>query len=254
MKVGCCGSFAERELLEDIGFDFVESAVTSELNPLSAREEFEEGVSNWKGEIPQYAFNCLLPGKLQVTGRAVDSDNLAHYLDAAFSRAAYLGAKVVVFGSGSSRNVPSDFPRRRAREQLRDFLGLAGDKAEESGIIVAIEPLRSEESNIINTLREGVELMNEVDHPRVKVLADIYHMEEENEPYEHIQEAGEDLAHVHLADSGRRYPGSGSYDYDGLMKELERVDYDGGLSIECKWGDKKDEAPRALHFLRGLLG
>jgi sugar phosphate isomerase/epimerase len=148
--------------------------------------------------------------------------------------------------------VPEDFPRDEAWNQLVEFVSLAGQIAGTHGITIAIEPLNTKESNIINSVAEALELARAADHPFVRVLADLYHMQEENEPLEHIVDAGAYLVHTHTADTGRFYPGSGSYPNREFLERLYAVDYNGRMSVECRWNDFEAECKKALEFLGGI--
>jgi sugar phosphate isomerase/epimerase len=53
--------------------------------------------------------------------------------------------------------------------------------AEKYGVTIAVEPLNSGETNFINSLAEGVEIVDAVKSPRMKLLCDIYHMLKEDE-------------------------------------------------------------------------
>ena len=57
------------------------------------------------------------------------------------------------------------------------------------------------------------------------------------------------LAHVHVADGGRRAPGVGGYDYASFMGALRRAGYDRRISAECQWEDLAAQAPGALAFM-----
>ena len=62
-----------------------------------------------------------------------------------------------------------------------------------------------------------------MNRPEIRVLADFFHMDEENKPLETLREHCDWVVHIHLADTGRRNPGTGSYPYDrffGLLKEI----------------------------------
>ena len=48
--------------------------------------------------------------------------------------------------------------------------------AQSYGIVVCVEPLNRAESNFINTLQEGAEIVRRVNHPHIRLLADLYHM------------------------------------------------------------------------------
>jgi len=204
--------------------------------------------------LPVRAFNVLFPAQLRLTGDQVDWDVVALYLHRVVNRAADLGAKVLVFGSGGARHVPEGFARTQAWDQLVRVLTLAANEGEQRGVVFAIEGLRRPESNIINSVGEALRLARDVGRPGVRVLADIYHMVEEHEPFEVLREVGDWLVHVHLSGEERRYPGYGHYPLSELFDELLAIDYQGAVSIECNWGpDLQSEALYAAGYLDGLL-
>jgi len=80
-------------------------------------------------------------------------------------------------------------------------------------------------------------------------------MSEENEPLSALLKAKHYLIHAHVADTNRRRPGSGDYDYRGFCKALIEAGYDGRMSIECVWGDDEEcEQRAALEFLKNCAG
>jgi len=84
----------------------------------------------------------------------------------------------------------------------------------------------------------------------VATLVDFYHLDEESEPIADIRSAGSWIAHVHTADTGRRPPGTGNYDYEAFFGALKAIDYDARVSVECVWGDFEREARASVQFLR----
>ncbi|MBC7235906.1 MAG: sugar phosphate isomerase/epimerase [Chloroflexi bacterium] len=238
------------------GYDYVELAVSSALNPLQDDTAFADQMARLEAlPLPVKAFNVFAPAQLKFVGPQVDWHQIDIYLQRATQRAAALGGEVIVVGSGGSRSVPEGFNRDRAWGQLIRFLNLAADHAGKRGLTIAIEPLNKQETNIINSYREAVRLAQDVHRREVKVLADIYHFQMEGEPLEDIREGAEWLAHVHLADSGRRHPGSGEYPLRELFALLRDIGYRGRASVECRWGDDfRAESAASLRFLRDLLG
>ncbi len=96
-----------------------------------------------------------------------------------------------------------------------------------------------------------------MDVPRtgVRVLPNTFPFMVKAEPLDHILEEADWVAHVHLADTGRRWPGSGMYPLERLFAILKEIDHQGRASVECGWGeDFTGETTKALRFLRGLAG
>jgi sugar phosphate isomerase/epimerase len=110
--------------------------------------------------------------------------------------------------------------------------------------------LNRKESNIVNSVGEGVRFAKAVNRPEIRVLADIYHMDEENEPLSEVATHIEWLSHIHLADTGRFNPGTGSYDYDTFFGYLKTANYRGMLSAECTVKNPEADMRQSLAFLR----
>ena len=118
--------------------------------------------------------------KYQVVGEnaRAQQNQVKAYLEQNLDRCRQLGGRVVVWGSSQSRNVPVGFSRDSAWRQIQEFLHLLGDIAARNNLVIGIEPLRQEESNIINTASDAMKLAREVNHPNVKIIVDFYHFAE----------------------------------------------------------------------------
>lgn len=236
------------------GYDHLELAVSSALVPLESDETYAPQGARLGALRPAVAvFNVFVSGQVKLVGDDVDWHQVEHYVERAVRRASDLGGKVIVFGSGGARTVPEGYSHALAWGQLVRFLNICADQAANQDVTIAIEPLNKGETNIINTYLEGVQLAKDVDRKEIRVLADIYHFVMEDEPLDDIEKEAEWLAHVHLADTGRHYPGSGSYPLEHLFAILKDTGYEGMTSVECRWGDDfADESAKALCFLRKL--
>ncbi len=254
MRYGCCVSSLEQiNVLADAGFDFCElparmvQPFDDEATALSALNAIAAA------PLRPEAFNVLVPAQLPLVGPQADLKGLRAlraYLRRAFARMAQLGATVVVLGSGGARRIPDGMPRDLALAQLADALALATDEVEHAGLELALEPLNRTECNVFLTLAECQAFIVERGLSGLRLLADLYHIEMEHEPLAHVVDAAPLLVHVHVADSERRAPGTGQYDYDGFMAALHTVRYNRRLSAECKWDDLRAQAPQVLQFMR----
>lgn len=253
MQIGYCGPVETGLAAQAAGFDYLECPLTSLLGD-EDEAAFAPVLAAYRASpLPVHAFNIFLPGDLKVVGPEVDQARLQSYLEVTLTRAQTIGARLIVFGSGAARRVPEQTPRDKAIAQLVQFLRNVAEVAAATGITIAIEPLNRKESNIINSVAEGVELAQRVDRPEIRVLADFYHMDEEVEPLEHIVTYKDWLAHIHVADTGRLAPGTGQYPYETFAAQLAQAGYEGMVSIECRWRDFAIEAGPAVQFLRRVL-
>jgi sugar phosphate isomerase/epimerase len=137
-----------------------------------------------------------------------------------------------------------------ARKQIMDFLAVAGEAAADNRIMIAIEPLNRKECNILNSVPEALSYADALGAPNVRVLADFYHIDEDGQPFSDVVDAGDGLAHVHVADTGRKHPGSGEYDYDAFLGALKQIGYDARISVECIFDDLARDGESAQKFLR----
>jgi sugar phosphate isomerase/epimerase len=252
MRIGCCISDLEQlPVLQAAGADQCELQV---VRLAAASDSDFEHLARALSEsaVQAHACNVLLPGELAVVGDSVDEARIAAYLERAMPRLQRLGVRLVVVGSGRSRTVPAGFDHRRALDQFESFLRRAAGIAGGHGVVLALEPLRRAETNLINRVTEGQAFLCERGLDQVQLLADLYHMREEGEPLEVVAGCAHLLAHVHVAGAGRRPPGPADADLAELVARLQAAGYDAGCSVECRWSDFASEAPDALAHLRRL--
>ncbi len=252
IELGICVT-PEQAPLVAAHYDYLELALSTALDPLVDDATFASTMASLMNlPLPVRACNNFVNPRVRLVGPEVDWHLIERYIRRGFARAEALGVELIVFGSGGARMVPEGTSREEAWLQLVSFCQHCSDHAY-PGLVLAIEPLNQGECNIINSYEEGVALARDVDRTNVQVLADIYHFEVESEPVEDISEGSELLAHVHLADSGRLYPGSGSYPLREWFELLHELGYDQRASVECTWGDDfAAEAQAAAEFLRPL--
>lgn len=258
MRLGLCCAPDKIEIAARLGFDYMEG----NLSALAGMPEEDYQALLRKAPsfpIPFLKCNCFLPGDIHVTGPEAKPEEQRAYLERAFSRAHALGVETVVFGSGGARRVPEGFSHVTAWRQIADFLRLVGEYGEKYQISTAIEPLRRKECNIINLVSEGTLLSALVNHPRVGVLGDTFHMLCGSEPWASLEYAGEKLLHVHISHplpdlSGRDFPAPGDgCDYAEIFQALKRMGYQGDVSLEAGYKDLEKDGAAAIACLRPLM-
>ena len=254
MRFGVCSGLENIAIVEAAGYDYIEIGFAGSLAP----EKLEGDVlpallERLKGAaIKPEAFNGMVPGDIKVTGPVIDRDRQNRYLTSAFTRAAAIGGKVVVFGSGGARQVPDSFSREEAYLQIEEFLQRAGDAAAAVGMVIAVEPLNVAECNILNSVAETVGVVDRVGHPAVQVLSDLYHVAHDSQSFDETSAAGSRLRHVHIASCpARKNPTEADTamltDY---FRAVRRAGYDERVSIESGWTDFAGEAAATLSVIR----
>ena len=262
LRLGCCGSMispvtdplgaAIAGQLAAAGFDYLELSLR-DLAALSESAQADLSAELRRAGIGCEACNNFFPPDIRLTGPAADLSGALRYAERALAAAARLGATTVVFGSSGARNVPAGFSVKAAWSQLHALLSALGSIAARHHITIAIEHLNRSESNILNTVAEGWRMMREVGHPRVRLLVDAYHLQQENESSSIVAEVARDVAHVHVAEGADRvFPSGDDAALRDFFAHLRASGYTGRCSIEAFTRDFSADAPRALRVCREL--
>lgn len=251
VRVGYCTSVKNAEAAKAAGFDYVEVSATEIAGLPDA--DFDATVARLKqAGIQTPAANLFVPQTIKVVGPDVDVEQQTAHVRKVMSRLSRLGVEVLVFGSGGARRVPDGFSRDEAWKQLVDFSRRAADEARPYNITVTIEPLRKQETNIINTAAEGLELVNAVNHPNFQLMIDFYHLASEHEDPAIVLKARDHLRHLHVANpQGRVFPQKwDEFDYAPFFANLKTIGYDKRISMEGSTKDLAAEGPVTVALLR----
>ena len=255
IEFGGCASAEHFDTAVGLGFDYYEMEVT-EISQMDNAQFAALKAHVLASSIRCRAFRSLIR-RFQVVGENASSQQgeVKAYLERNLDRCRQLGGRVVVWGSSQSRNVPEGFSRDTAWRQIQEFLHLLGDIARQNNLIIGIEPLRKQESNMINTAAEAMKMAREVNHPNVKIIVDFYHLRQENEDPDILRVAQKEIVHLHFANpTGRRWPHSATEDpqYRRFFSLVKETGYQGGLSIEGN-GTFEADGAASLRFLREML-
>lgn len=250
-RIGVCASMKNSHKVKAAGYAYIEEAVGRLLMPGESEEKFEKKYAEFrKSALPVEACNSFIPGSLKSVGPDAAHDKILAYVETAFRRAKKVGVKMIVFGSGGSRGIPKGFDRKKAEAQFVELLKKMGPIAGKHDVIVCIESLNRRECNFINSVGQGAEIVRLVDHPNIKLLADMYHMAREGERPAEIVKAGALLYHCHIAENKERgYPGKNREDLTAYLSALKKIGYSGRISVECRWKKFYSEMPVALAYM-----
>ncbi len=262
MKYGCCTNMiASRsdglgvELIDDlvkIGYDYIELSLSHLMNLND--EEFKKITDCLDAsDICCEANNNFFPASMKLTGNNVNMSNIIDYVKKGFTRINKLGSKIVVFGSAGAKNVPAGYSYDKAWEQIVNLLQKINPIAQEYGIIIAIEPLNRSESNIVNTVAEGLQLARDVNSSNIKLLVDFYHMMLEKENNDIILKAGNYIKHVHIAELlGRTFPSRVNESYTTFFGKLQEIGYNDRISIEAYSNNFVKDAGKTLSLFKQI--
>lgn len=254
-KLGIASSLENDAVLYRSGFRFIGESVGNLLSPKLSNEQFLQNVSLLKkAECKVYMCNSFFPGDLKIAGDQVKIQEVLTYADTVFSRAAKLGIKAIILGSGSSRRLPEGYEVHKAKENFIKLAKKLANLAKQHHVKIFLESLNSTETNFITTLEQAASIVKAVNHPNFRLNADIYHMLKENEPPQHIIDAGAIIEYCEIAEKDERtYPGFKGDNFIPYLKALKKIKYKGLIFIEGRWKDLKTEAPLAKAYLEKQL-
>jgi hydroxypyruvate isomerase len=187
--------------------------------------------------------------------KITDPDAHSMFLDGvrtSLAAAVKLGAPVMIAQAGDDRPGVS---REAQHAALVKVLKEAADILKGSGVILALEPLNDRVDHpgyYLTSTVEGLDIVDEVDRPEVKLLYDIYHSAMMGEATETVLEGRVDrIVHVHLADAGGRgEPGSGQMDWRARLEWLIDHGYDGFVGLEYRPTGSTEDSLRFRDIVR----
>lgn len=193
------------------------------------------------------------------------------YLRDCFEISNALGAGFVagpMYSAVGKARLVSDEQRMIEWERAVNNLHKVCEMAESVGQKIALETLNRFETDLVNTAKDLMKMVTDINHPAAKVLLDGFHLSiEEANLEEAVRTVGEKLVHVQVSENHRGIPGTGQTNWESFRQGLEAVGYRGVVSIEsftphvqelagavCIWksfAPTQDEfAERGLRFLK----
>jgi sugar phosphate isomerase/epimerase len=203
------------------------------------------------------------PGLSMVSTDAAVRERTASVMERLVELCALMGGKYLVHGSPKQRSVPSGATREQAWERARGCLLRAAAKAQACGVTYCIEPLSRQETDVINTVAEAVEMVEQVASPAFRTMIDCSAAgRTESEPVHELMArwmpTGH-IAHVQVNDPNRRAPGQGELHFAPILRTLQAMraqgHYQGIVAVEPfdYVPDGPGCAARAIGYLRGVL-
>ncbi len=190
---------------------------------------------------------CLVTADANVRRRAEERTR------SVIDLAAYLGAMVNIGRLRGQLKFLGDVadPWATAVERLRGVITYAA----EQGVKITMEPINRYETDFIFSAADGVRLVEDLGCDNFGLMLDLFHMNIEDVSIEEgLRLAGDRLWHVHIADSNRRYPGSGHLNFEGIFATLNDMGYAGYISAELLPLPDADTAAReTAAFLKAHL-
>jgi len=143
-------------------------------------------------------------------------------------------------------------------------------RARDYGMVVGLEPCNRYETHLLNTAAQALAFLERLGEPNVTVHLDTYHMNIEEKGLGHgLAVAGERCEYLHVSESNRGVPGSGTIDWDEVFRALAATGFRGDLVLEsfvtlppeiasalCVWRsvarDRHEVLEKGVPFIRAL--
>ncbi len=125
-------------------------------------------------------------------------------------------------------------------------LKIAADYAGEHGIQLGVETLNRFETDFINTVEQGLELIDRIGYDNVGFLLDTFHMNiEESDIPAAIRAAKGKILDLHTCANNRGTPGEDNFNWQAIAAAVKDAEYDKYCIIESFTPDCKEIAKSA---------
>ena len=147
------------------------------------------------------------------------------YLEGCIDLAAAVGSPHVAgpmySATGKARLLPPD-QRDQQRAWAAESLRQVADYAGERGVRLALEPLNRFETDLVNTVEQGLDLCHQTGRDNVGLMLDTFHMNiEEKSISAAMALAGDRLFHMQVAENDRGTPGRGHVPWEEVLGALD---------------------------------
>ncbi len=179
-------------------------------------------------------------------GSLVHPDGLATFLrgvEETLPVAQRLGCRELVLSTGEIDNqsrVVHAIAANPITRWITAYKGLCriAELAERHDVTYHLEPLNTKVDHAgypLARVEDALCLIDEVGSPRIKLLADVYHVQiEEGNVCQVLRGCGQHLGYVHVADvPGRHEPGTGEINYPHVAHTLREIGYRGSIALEA---------------------
>jgi D-psicose/D-tagatose/L-ribulose 3-epimerase len=156
------------------------------------------------------------------------------FLNEAVSIARDLGSTQL---SGPIFSAHQKFPTLPTPEGWRsstNVLARVADKAKAAGVTLCLELVNRYETNLINTVRQGISYIRDTGSDNILLHIDTFHMNiEEADQAQAIRHAKDYIGYFHVGENHRGFLGSGTIDFAQVFDALVDVGYSKYVSVEA---------------------
>ncbi len=257
IQFGACTSLLNAPLICEAGGAHIEANFMVYTN-MSEEQFIHERDVLHSTPLTVVSMNNMLPSNFVIYGTEEQTQEICDFVCRGLKRAAALGCKTVCMGAGGVRNIPEAMSRDEAIDRFVALVARFCAMAAEYDIKIALEPIRSEETNFINSVGDAYDIIRRL--PECKNLGinpDMYHMYEDGDDFSNLVKYKDYVFNIHMAEPGTRvYPKPGSRKIESLyiqfLTALKDAGYTGNISMEAHIKDFKEDATATFKYLGDL--
>jgi D-psicose/D-tagatose/L-ribulose 3-epimerase len=173
---------------------------------------------------------CLPPDKLATKDPAAARDFVLRALETAHA----LGCKFLGGVTYSALGYKTGAaPTEAEYENIVTALKPVAYRARQLGMTLGLEPCNRYETHLLNTAQQTLELLKRLEEPNTTIHLDTYHMNiEEKGIGTGFRVAGRHAPYIHISESDRGVPGTGTIDWEDAFAALAAIGFSGDLVIE----------------------
>ena len=232
----CCGTDENTiKMMKEIGYNYIETGIYG----FQDRAKLDETLRN----LGKYKIRCEVgqhpfPGEYDPSGQQSNEalEKVRDYMYKLIKASSDLNIEKLVMGAGGARTLPSPDKYENVKQQMADICKYAiSPVLDEFGIILALEGLRKDETNMMNRTDESVAIAKLANVPNIKVMADLYHVAHEDTSLEDFVNYKGYIMHAHIGKpTPRVMPSEGDgYDYRPFFDALRSAGFNGRMSVEA---------------------
>ena len=156
------------------------------------------------------------------------------FLNEAVNVARDLGSQQMSGPIFSAHQKFAALPTRKGWQTSVAVLRRVSENAKAAGVALCLELINRYETNLINTVIQGIEYIKETGSDNIFLHLDTFHMNiEEANPAQAIRHARDYIGYFHVGESNRGYLGSGTIDFAPIFDALVDIGYSKYISIEA---------------------
>jgi D-psicose/D-tagatose/L-ribulose 3-epimerase len=125
-------------------------------------------------------------------------------------------------------------PTEKEYKNIAKALKPIAKRAGELKMRLGLEPVNRYETHLLNTTEQSLMVLDMIGEKNVTIHLDTYHMNIEEKGVGHgFRLAGKKSSYVHVSESDRGVPGSGTIDWNDTFRALAETNFKGDLVMEA---------------------